>query len=82
MKKQAVLAFFGSRIKTANAIGITPAGVGLWGEDIPKTSHAAVRMAMELHIFRSRLGISRHGKQVIKDVDLNLKNSLESIGDK
>lgn len=48
LTKEEVVKFFGSRIATAEALGITPQAVSLWGENVPPGRLAHVRLVMKL----------------------------------
>lgn len=82
MNKAAVIAFFGSRVKVANAIGITRQALSFWGDEIPKSSHAPIRMAIELKALRDKMALMPGGEQHLESVDRSVKKTLKSIGDK
>lgn len=82
MNKEAVIKFFGSRVKVANAIGITRQALSFWGDEIPKSSHAPIRMAIELKALRDKLSAMPGGDQHLESVDRSVKKSLKTIGDK
>lgn len=46
MKKIEVVEFFGSRIAAADALGITPQAITMWGDDVPRTRVRTVELAM------------------------------------
>lgn len=47
MKKQEVVEFFGSARAASKALGLSKSAVQEWGEDVPVSRQAHVRMAMQ-----------------------------------
>ena len=48
MKRNEVYAFFGGRIPAAKALEVTPQALSLWGDDVPPTRVAHVKLAMQV----------------------------------
>lgn len=47
MRTQEAVDFFGSKTILARAIGVTPAAVGNWGDEVPTSREKSIRMAMK-----------------------------------
>lgn len=54
MKTQDVLDYFGGVRQTAEALGMTPAAVYLWKEEVPKTRQAHVEAATKGRVKRDK----------------------------
>lgn len=46
MRTQEAADFFGGKTNLARAIGISPAAVGNWGDEVPASREKSIRMAM------------------------------------